>query len=95
MRTEAVATSNEVIKLRASVENANNSGGGCLGMCRETVDYRLVVQKNVPGTDNFADCARLSNWTRNTSLTTGEHIVPLTALCNGNKDQRIQFALIN
>ena len=94
VRTEAIQASNEVLKIRTRVYNPNNVGGGCMGMCQERLEYRFAVQKIVPGTDNFVDCVNLPRWfTEPASI--GEQIIPLTKLCNGNKDERIQFALVD
>ena len=35
------------------LENVNNRGGGCLGMCQENFEYRFEIQKQVPGTDQY------------------------------------------
>ena len=54
IRAEAVKTSNKAVKIRARVENPNNVGGGCLGLCKEKFAYKFEIQKSVPGTDSFA-----------------------------------------
>ena len=59
VRTEAVKSSNEAVKINCRVHNPNNEGAGCLGMCKDKFAYRFEVQKAVPGTSNFARCSPL------------------------------------
>ena len=41
IRSEAVRQSNEWVKMRLTVQNANNMEGGCMGMCQEPSLYAL------------------------------------------------------
>ena len=47
VRTEAVQTSNEAVRIHPVVVNANNDGGGCLGMCKERFPYRFEILKQI------------------------------------------------
>ena len=43
VRTEAIKDSNEAIKMQMRVQNPNNEGGGCLGLCKDKYAYRFEI----------------------------------------------------
>ena len=59
VRTQAMEMSNEVAKFSLRVQNAQNLGGGCIGMCQERTYYRCEIMSEIPGTQNFAVKARI------------------------------------
>jgi len=95
IRSQAIQQSNEAVKMEIRLQNVNNVTGGCAGMCSEPQNYHLQIQKNVPGTDNFVTCFRHERSFRDRNPNLGPSFnVHMTALCNGNPDARIRFALV-
>ena len=92
IRTEAVKASNKAVKIHARVENPNNEGGGCMGMCRDKFIYRFEIQKNVPGTNTFA-CVHTVPKEYLSEAKLPEVIMTMTELCNSDKNAPIRFAL--
>lgn len=91
VRTEAVKESNEWASFEVRADDVNNVGGGCLGMCGEPMRYKLEIQKQAPGSDNY-----VTSWTsQHTQLRQGwteKHSIPLSQICNADKDVSIRFA---
>ena len=75
--------------------NVSNKEGGCLGMCAQPVHYRCEIQQNIPGTENFVSCHKVLGAYSMASVTMTEQLVPLSKLCNAEKNLRIRFALIS
>jgi len=94
VRSEAIAQSNEAIRMDIRLQNVNNVTRGCMGMCDEQHSYYLEVQRNVPNTDNFVTCFRQPQMLREQNQHLGVVSLLLTQICNTNKDARIRFALM-
>ena len=43
MRSESVPSSSEAAKMQINLQNVNNMGGGCMGMCSERTAYKLEI----------------------------------------------------
>jgi len=43
VRSEAIAQSNEAIRMDIRLQNVNNVTPGCMGMCNEVVNYCLEI----------------------------------------------------
>jgi len=71
-----------------------NFSGGCMGMCQERNFYACEIMKEVPGTDNFAVCARVPGEFNTADVRLPEQILPLGQLCNADKNARIKFAIV-
>ena len=65
-----------------------------MGMCQERVRYRLELQKQVVGTEQFT-----TQWTHekrffNTNENISSFYLPVSLICNADFDARIRFALV-
>ena len=95
VRTQAIAQSNEVAKMRLRWSQVAETQGGCIGMCGERAFYVGEVHQEVPGTNNFARVASFPNQFNGPTVMLPERIFPLAQLCNADKQARIKFALAN
>ena len=93
VRSQAVATSNEVAKMAVRIQGANNLAGGCMGMCPERVHYVCSIQKEVPGAGNFVTAVQWPGQFNTADVNLTEQVFPLAQLCNANKSSRIKFVL--
>ena len=85
VRTQAVQQSNEVAKFSIRLTNVHNISGGCMGMCQGREDYICQIQKEVPGTNNFAAAVTVPGQFNTADVNLPEMVIPLGQLCNADK----------
>lgn len=94
MRSEAVADSNEAAKMQFKLANINNKTGGCIGMCGEPTIYRLEIQKQVVGTQQFVTVWTYHQKLKTETVNIPEFYLPTVTVCNADYNTKIRFALI-
>ena len=65
-----------------------------MGMCSTRTPYRLEIQKNVAGTDQFTSQWHHEKRFNSENESISSFYLPVSLICNADLDARIRFAVV-
>ena len=94
VRGEALQESNQVVTFDLNLGNINNNLSSCMGICSETVNYKVEIQREVAGQNRFITVKRYPANQAQANTSFSKEILSIGELCNGNLDLKIQVQCI-
>lgn len=93
LRAESRHESNHSVILQVSGEGLANKGGGCVGMCSETLPVKYEIQREIGGvgTGHFSTCYISTEAYGTVNPSWQPHKMRLTKFSNGQASCRVKF----
>lgn len=93
VRTQAIQQSNLCAKIALKWQNIHDVAGSMC--CESQVPYYCEIQREIPGTQNFATIHRYPIQYRGKQQLIQEQDFPISTLCNGDKNLRLKIRLVS
>ena len=95
IRAESVNESNHAVIFQIAAVGIRNKGGGCMGMCTETLPVRYEIQREIGnGSGHFATSYSSIEAHGTNNPTWQPQKMRLTKFSNGDPTARVKIALI-